>query len=152
MTTDRGDSPIRNSALAIARGFLFGVGFSIAMAGTYFLVWQWTMTKTQAVVGEIPAGGETSAKDLTLSDVEEQKHDGATVILGTVKNDGKAPAHGVQIQADLFQHDKFVDQYSTYISGKIAPGESKHFKISCGCKDSPPAEHDSYRLQVIAGY
>jgi hypothetical protein len=150
VTTDS-DGAIRKAARAIARGFLLGVGFSIALAATYFIVWQWTMIKTQAVVGDI-AGGKISAEDLTLSDVEEQKHDGVTVILGTVKNGGKAPARGVQIQADLFEHEKFVDQYSTYISGKIAPGESKHFKISCGCKDSPPAEHDSYKLEVITGY
>jgi hypothetical protein len=152
MTTSINRGPIRNSLGIVARGFLIGVGFSIALAGSYFLVWQWTLAKTQAVVGDIAGGGEIAAKDLILSDVEEQKHDGLTAIIGSVKNTGKSPARGVQIQADLFQHEKFVDQYSTYISGKIAPGETKHFKISCGCKDSPPAEHDSYRLQVIAGY
>jgi hypothetical protein len=63
---------------------------------------QWTLAKTQAAVGDIAAGGEISAKDLILSDVEEQKHDGLTAILGSVKNTGKSPARGVQIQADLF--------------------------------------------------
>jgi hypothetical protein len=47
---------------------------------------------------------------------------------------------------------KLVDQYSTYLTGAIEPGKSQYFKISCGCKDTPPAEHDSYKLEVIGGY
>jgi hypothetical protein len=31
-------------------------------------------------------------------------------------------------------------------------GGSQFFKISCGCKDTPPAEHDSYKLEVLNGY
>jgi hypothetical protein len=31
-------------------------------------------------------------------------------------------------------------------------GKSQCFKISCGCKDTPPAEHDSYKLEVLNGY
>jgi len=23
---------------------------------------------------------------------------------------------------------------------------------ACGCKDTPPAEHDSYKLEVLTGY
>jgi hypothetical protein len=45
-------------------------------------------------------------------------------------------------------HGKFVDQYSTYIAGSIDPGESRNFKIACGC-NAPPAEHDSYKLEAI---
>jgi hypothetical protein len=45
-----------------------------------------------------------------------------------------------------------VDQYSTYITGTLAPGKSQYFKISCGCKDTPPADHDSYKLEVLNGY
>jgi hypothetical protein len=89
--------------------------------------------RTTAAISGIANTGEVSAKEIILSDVEEQKHDGLTAIIGTATNSGKATAHSVQIQADLFEHGKFVDQYSTYISGKIAPGESRHFKISCGC-------------------
>jgi hypothetical protein len=72
--------------------------------------------------------------------------------IGTVTNSGKSVARGVQVRADLFLHGKFVGQYSTYVSGTIAPGESQHFKISCGCKDSPPAEHDSFKVEVVSDY
>jgi phytoene dehydrogenase-like protein len=59
---------------------------------------------------------------------------------------------GLHIQANLFNHGKFVDQYSTYLTGSLAPGHSQFFKISCGCKDTPSAEHDSYKLEVLNGF
>jgi hypothetical protein len=45
----------------------------------------------------------------------------------------------------------FVDQYSTYISGVVPPGATRLFKVSCGCKDSPPAKHDNFKVQVVDG-
>jgi len=32
------------------------------------------------------------------------------------------------------------------------PGASKYFKIDCGCKGSPPAEHDSFEVEVSSVY
>jgi len=90
--------------------------------------------------------------EVVLSDVEEQKHDGTTAIIGKATNSGKKAVHGVHIQANFFNHEKFVDQYSTYITGALAPGKSRYFKISCGCKDTPPAEHDNYKIEVLNGY
>jgi len=126
------------------------IGFCITAACTYVLVWQLFMVKQMETMTK-QVTGESSAKELVLSDVEEQKHDGATSILGSVKNTGSQPARGFQIRANLFNHGKFVDQYSTYMS-KIGPGESEHFKIACGCKDTPAAEHDSYKVEVLASY
>lgn len=59
---------------------------------------------------------------------------------------------GINIEVNLFLAGKFVDQYSTYIAGNIPPGGLRYFKVACGCKDSPPASHDSYKIQVIDGY
>jgi hypothetical protein len=87
-----------------------------------------------------------------LSGVDEEKHDGVTLIVGQATNDGNKAVRGVRIQANLFNHGKFVDQYSTFLTGTLAAGKSQYFKISCGCKDTPPAEHDSYKLDVVGGY
>jgi hypothetical protein len=141
---------IRNSLRTVARGFLLGVGLSIALGVTYVIAMQWTMNKTRAEFADVTAG--FSAKDFVLSDVEEQKHEGATWIIGTAKNIGKRTARGIEVQANLFLRGKFVDQYSTSIAGKMNPGESKYFKIACGCRDSPPAEHDSFKVEVVSGY
>jgi len=159
VNTPDGGSWIRNSARTVARGFLLGVGFSIALGVAGFIMSQWTLYRTQATINydrgyvhtaDIPA--EFSAKDIALSDIEEQKHEGLTWITGSARNSGKRPASSVEIQANLFNHGKFVDQYSTYLPGKLNPGESKYFKIACGCKDSPAAEHDSFKVEVVAGY
>jgi hypothetical protein len=149
-TPDSSGSAIGNSLRTVVRGFLLGLGFSIALGGVYVIAMQWTMNRTRTEMAEF-AGG-FSAKDIALSDVEEQKHDGATWIIGTAKNIGKRSARSVEVQANLFLHGKFVDQYSTSISGKIEPGELKYFKIACGCRDSPPAEHDSFKAEVVGGY
>jgi hypothetical protein len=97
-------------------------------------------------------GGKDLERDIALTGVEEVNHDGTTAIIGTATNHGKKAARGIHIQANLFNHDKFVDKYSTYLTGAIEPGRSQYIKIFCGCKDSPPAEHDSYKLEVLGGY
>jgi hypothetical protein len=150
-----GGGLLRNALGTIARGFFLGIGFSVAVGGAYFVamqVFMSSMSQNMTVANETTFGGETSRKDLILSNVEEQKHDGVTSIIGSVKNSGKKPARAVHIQANLFNHGKFVDQYSTYLSGTLAPEESQYFKISCGCKDTPPAEHDSYKVEVVTGF
>jgi hypothetical protein len=150
----------------IARGFLLGLGFSIAVACVYFVVLEANFNHRQTVSTDIrtPASTQPSdtvdftrptaatVKDIVLSDVEETRHGGITAIIGSATNNGKVLARGITIEANLFNHGKFVDQYSTYISGGVEPGELKHFKISCGCKDSPAAPHDSFKLEVTGGF
>jgi len=143
---------IRNSLRVVARGFLLGVGFSLASAGAYYLSWQWAMNRTQTAISDSASTSETNPKTLVLSNVEEEQHDGLSAIIGSIKNTGPTRANSVRIEADLFDHGKFVDQYSTYVSGGVDPDGSRYFKISCGCKDSPAAQHDSYKLAVFTGY
>jgi hypothetical protein len=154
MTTDRPQNPLLHAAGIVGRGFLLGVGFSIALGFAVFIgqhVSSHLMAeRTETAQAEL--GGKDLEKDIALTGVEEVKHDGTTAIIGTATNHGKKAARGIHIQANLFNHDKFADKYSTYITGAIEPGKSQYFKISCGCKDSPPAEHDSYKLEVLGGY
>jgi hypothetical protein len=154
MTTDKPQNPLLHAASIAGRGFLLGVGFSIAL-GIAVLIGRQVSShqvaeQTETMQAEL--GGRDLEKDIAISGVEEVKHDGTTAIIGTATNHGKKAAHGIHIQANLFNHDKFVDQYSTYLTGAIEPGKSQYFKISCGCKDTPPAEHDSYKLEVLGGY
>jgi hypothetical protein len=154
MNSAKPNGRILNAARTVARGFLLGVGFSIALGFAYYLAWHWTMNTVSAQIagGDTGISGQDLARDIVLSGVDEEKHDGTTAIVGTATNKGKKPAHGVHIQANLFNHGKFVDQYSTYLTGALAPGKSQYFKISCGCKDTPPAEHDSYKLEILTGF
>ena len=148
MNTATGGGYVRYVFGTIFRGFLLGVGLSVALGTAYLIVFQITMKRTEAEFAHMGSFSESSAADFVLSDVEELKHDGATSIIGSVKNNGKAKASSLKIEANLFNHGKFVDQYSTYITGALAPGESRNFKIACGC-NAPPAEHDNYKLEVI---
>jgi hypothetical protein len=154
MKTDKPKHFLLHAAGIVGRGFLLGVGFSIALGIAVFVGQQVSShqvaERTETMQAEL--GGKDLEKNIALSGVEEVKHDGTTAIVGTATNHGKKTARGIHIQANLFNHDKFVDQYSTYLTGAIEPGKSQYFKISCGCKDMPPAEHDSYKLEVLGGY
>jgi hypothetical protein len=96
--------------------------------------------------------GDAGAKDLSVREIEKHDEAGHTYFTGTLDNAGKRPARGVQVEVNLFSGKRFVDQYSTYISGTVPAGTSRYFKVSCGCKDNAPAPHDSFKVQVVAGY
>lgn len=94
----------------------------------------------------------SDTNDLIMSDIQERKLNGSTYFIGTIQNQGKRPAQSVEVEVNLFQSGKFVDQYTTYITGSLAPGVVRYFKVSCGCKNSPPAKHDSFKIQLVGGY
>jgi len=145
---------MKNAIATIIRGFLLGFGFAIAAIGATFAAQAYWTNQIQGSGGTFNADSDAEAirKEIVLSDVEEQKGRGRVAVIGTLKNNGTRPVRGLQIEVDLFQKDKFVDQYSTYISGSVKPGETRHFKVACGCADSPPAEHDSFKVQLRGGY
>jgi hypothetical protein len=90
----------------VASGFLEGLGAIIALCialGIAVLI---------ARHWYIEPESDFSAKDIVLSCVEEQKRDGLTWIIGTAKNSGKRPTRSIEVQANLFEHGMFVDQYS----------------------------------------
>lgn len=93
-----------------------------------------------------------AAVDLVVAKVEKFQNGDQVYFTGEVTNKGKTPAQSVTIEVNLFRGDRFVDQYSSYITGSIQPGASRLFKISCGCKGSPPAEHDAFKVLVVGGY
>jgi hypothetical protein len=93
-----------------------------------------------------------SSTDLVVAKVEKFQNGDQVYFTGEISNKGKTPAQSVTVEVNLFRGDRFVDQYSSYITGTIQPGSSRLFKISCGCKGSPPAEHDSFKVLVVGGY
>jgi hypothetical protein len=96
--------------------------------------------------------GTASADEIVPTGVEEHVSDGQTYFTGALENRGKQATNHVQVEVNLFLAGKFVDQYSTYVSGSIAPGAPRYFKVSCGCKGSPPANHDTFKVNVIDGF
>jgi hypothetical protein len=146
---------MKNVIATIIRGFLLGLGFAIAAIAATFVAQAYWVDKYQSgssTYSNFDGAAEAARRDIVLSDVEEQKTDKRVAVIGTLKNTGSRPARGLQIEVELFQKNKFVDQYSTYISGSVGPGETRHFKVACGCGDSPPADHDNFKVQVRGGY
>lgn len=104
---------------------------------------------TEPDSGEQP---DVNPSELNINKVEKFQSGDQVYFTGEIKNNSQKQARGVSIEANLFLGEKFVDQYSSYVSGTIPAGGTRLFKISCSCKGVPPAEHDSFKLQVIAGY
>jgi hypothetical protein len=146
---------VKNAIATIIRGFLLGLGFAVAAIGAMFVAQTYWINQYEsgsAAYSNVDSAAEAARKDIVLSDIEEQKSGGRVSVIGTLKNTGSRPARGLQIEVELFQKNKFVDQYSTYISGSVRPGETRHFKVACGCGDSPPADHDSFKVEVRGGF
>jgi len=144
---------IKKNFATFVQGIMFGFGFCIAAWVLYFAFQAKTQESPQyrgdtATAMSAPAPGS----HFGFRDVEEIKRNGRSYFIGSVRNNGSTPARSVSVEINLFLKNKFVDQYSSYVTGNIGPGEERFFKISCGCKDEPPAEHDSYKIGVVGGY
>lgn len=93
-----------------------------------------------------------SIEALEAVDVEWHNETDRPYFTGRVVNKGNAVARGIQVEINLFLGSKFVDQYTTYVTGAIPAGGERYFKVGCGCKDAPPAQHDSFRALVVSSY
>ena len=144
---------LRKTFESVGQGAMFGLGFGIAAWVLYFAF----QSKGQE------QADYRSAMDSTISvpakenrfvfrNVEEVSRNGRLYFIGSVKNIGSSPARGVSIEVNMFAKEKFVDQYSSYVTGDIGPSEERYFKVSCGCKDDSPAEHDNFKISVVGGF
>lgn len=102
-----------------------------------------------------PGGSEAAAakrEALVLREVTERVVEGKVFLTGILENTGEKTVRGVQLEANFFQGEAFVDQYSAYVSGSVPAKGKRYFKISCGCKDSPPAPHDRFEVLIQGPY
>jgi len=150
---------IKKNLVTLFQGLMFGFGFSIAAWILYFLFQGNHHAETnqyeadsEQIYQESKQFYQQKETKFSFHNVEEVKRNEHSYFVGMVKNDSSSTASGINIEVNLFLGDKFVDQYSTYLSGSIKSGEERYFKISCGCKDNPPAEHDNYKIRAISGY
>ncbi len=139
----------------VGRGFLLGTG--VCLAVVVFVVFPGYLIEQQVERHMRSAGSEfgmpvANVKDLELIDVEEKKSADRDYIVGTIKNNGSAEFRRVSVEADLFQAGKFVDKYSTDETSVLAAGGTSYFKIECGCKHAPAAEHDSFKTKIVSAY
>lgn len=103
--------------------------------------------KPQAEPEVLPGSG-----DLVISNVKNYTQGGQLYFTGKVENKTRSPRRGVQIDVNLFLQKQFVDQYSTFVSGTIAPGAVRYFKVSCNCREVGVPQYDAYKVQVVDSY
>lgn len=79
----------------------------------------------------------------------KELRDNKIVILGKVRNDGNQTWQGVKIEANFYDVKKnFIDQGSDYISGSIAVGQERNFKISFYSKGAV-ARYNHYDIEIV---
>jgi hypothetical protein len=113
---------------------------------------QASVSKSASPADSAPTESPLNDESLKAVEVVEHVLNGATYFTGTVENQGSQTARSVEVEVDLFSGGKFVDQYTSYLSGSLPSASSRYFKVACGCKDSPPASHDSFKVEVHNGF
>ena len=152
-TPDKTPSFSRFVFTTIFQGVLLGIGFLIV-----FLTYQHIGSSSAAgdYYADIAASGDTylfSDKDYRLVDIREMRENDGVWIVGRIDNLRKdRPIRAIELQANLYKGKTFVDQYSESILGGLKPGESRLFKINCGCKGNTPADHDRFEVVVVRAY
>jgi hypothetical protein len=132
---------LRDSAKRILNGMLFGVGFGLVVGGMYYFISEKMMRSVW---------NDAAFEKVVITSQEETKRADGTFILGIIENRGTESIRSPTVQADLLDKTgKFVDQCWGYLMGSLQAGEARHFKVTCGTKDKPVAEHDSYKLRVV---
>ena len=148
---------ITKGLLRIVSGFLYGIGFMVAIGiGSYF------------VINQIESEFESEGFDETFTSIDyvrfdesanlevavqtEEITDSLFNLLGQISNNGESTWSSVSLKATLFDESgRFLDQCEHYHRGTIAPGESDYFKMSCGSQCSMVAleNYARYELEVI---
>jgi hypothetical protein len=140
-------SPVGSSVAE--RDVAFSRGLGELIAGR---MQQASLKKSASPADSAPTESPLNDESLKAVDVVEHVLNGATYFTGTVENHGSQTARSVEVEVDLFAGGKFVDQYTSYLSGSLPSAGSRYFKVACGCKDSPPASHDSFKVEVHNGF
>ena len=139
---------IKAALTKIASGLLTGIGFAIAMVAIFYGTGRWADShrpEESFYKKYKPDSG------LIIKDHRPQQLEQNTVFIGSVQNNGKDSWDSISIVAELFdKDDKFVDKCSSYETGRVAPGQSHNFKVSCGgCRDSTVAPYDHYTIAIV---
>ena len=148
----------------VVQGFAFGLGFAAA-AGIGWLV----VREVTGLAGEV--GGTMAAKasprttatpnalpslaaDVRVASQRVERRNGDTVVLGTLRNDADTAVGSVRVEAAYYDAGgRLVDVCGWYVAQRLAPGEEKPFKISCGgTPEKPTPESASVKLRLVQAF
>lgn len=154
-------SVIKTIGTRLADGFLWGVGFMLAVvaasAGYYMYLDASTQAALEASEVELSEERKRMFRDydetalLALSVSREIINEEEFTLLGTIENNGDARWSSVSIKAELFNEaGEFVDECSEYVSETSRPGELINFKLSCGsCSKFQLRDYNSYKVAIV---
>ena len=133
-------SLLRSALDKIGTGFLYGIGFGVSVGAIYYFITERMMNAVWL---------DVASEKVVITKHEKLNRDSLVLVLGAVENQGTEPARALNIQVDLFDKTgKFVDQCTQYLPGTLRAGESRNFKVSCGGKDKPVVEHETYKIRI----
>lgn len=133
---------LRAALEKIGTGLLYGIGFGISAGAFYYFI-------NERMMDTVWSDRDKALENVVVTQHEKATRNGSLLVLGTVENQGTNSPRILTIQVDLYDKaGKFVDQCQEYLRGSLRPGESRHFKVSCGTKDSPPVEHETYKVRA----
>jgi hypothetical protein len=148
----------------VVHGFAFGLGFAAAAGIGWFVVHEATgmagefggtvSANASAGTPAMPAALPGPASDVRVTGHRVERRNGDTVVLGTLRNDADAAAGSVRVEAAYYDGSgRLVDVCGWYVAQRLAPGEEKPFKISCGgTPEKPTPESASVKLRLVQAF
>lgn len=162
----------------LGTGFLYGIGFVIALRGIGSLAFDFYQPKERQTKYESATARETSEKEigegkeradqpdgqfasvfvrydesgmLSAKVTRERVGNGEFTLLGTVENNGKNIWTMINLKADLYDKTgNFIEQCEEYANERLSPGKRTNFKLSCGnCSKLSLDGYDNYKLTIV---
>ncbi len=137
-------------------GFLYGIGISVILVGTVYLVEN--IFTDPDVYGDYGMLAEcTSYEDcsdeagLTLTITGENIDAENFILLGNVNNTSDIDWSSVKVKAELFDSDNnFIDECSETLDRKVFSGEKVNFKLACSsCSRVDLTNYSYYKAEII---
>lgn len=147
------DRPRRAPLARVVSGFLFGLGFSVAMVGVVLLAAAISERMTGHKEQEASRWSKRFTPDARLS-VESHKPRRTrynVIILGTVRNAGTDSRDNVRLEVRLLDSQSHVVGICRgSVRGPVRPMQQRHFSVDCdGTEPEPAPEHSTYEVEVV---
>jgi hypothetical protein len=152
---------ITNVLLKIGIGFLYGLGFAVAIAIISSISLSHFSKKT--VYSENEMESFKAERDLIFKEYDENAKLVPEVtkekisvneftLIGALKNDGDSNWSSINLKAEIFnKNGEFIEECSEYISDNSSPGSTINFKLSCGnCSKLQLEDYHSYKLSITS--
>ena len=135
----------------IKKGFLVGVGFSIALFLAFMVMYMIAMSAFDDWEDEYDEGDYVEFDDktkLSPSILSHEVNQDIATLLGMVVNDTQYAWEETSLEIEFYSGETFVRECSEVIGSIIKPGTKENFEIACKtCGDAFP-EFDRIEVKI----